>query len=216
MYGIWFAKQAADVCATRYNMARLQDLIDNKCPNCGQVERALHLNMCPSESRTTLLLEGVTDLEEWMYQDYRTNQELTYWLPKYILMRGQCTLESLGDMSPSMRCAAISQDKSGWREFMEGKISVKIVAIQCLRCATAPCIMNGKDWTSHFISRILQLSHSQWIFLNITLHDRSRGIIKLHKRRHVLLEVDRLMEVDPSELPQESKFLLEMDFSSLL
>ncbi len=28
MYGIWFAKQAADVCATRYNMARLQDLND--------------------------------------------------------------------------------------------------------------------------------------------------------------------------------------------
>ena len=61
MYGIWFAKQAADVCATRYNMARLQDLIDNKCPNCGQVERAIHLNMCPSDSRMTLLLEGVTD-----------------------------------------------------------------------------------------------------------------------------------------------------------
>ncbi len=119
-------------------------------------------------------------------------------------------------MSRSMRHAATSQDKIDWQEFMEGKISVEIVAIQCLHCATAPCMMNGDDWTRHFISRILQLSHSQWIFCNITLHDRSRGIIKLHKRRDVLLEVDRLMEVDPSELPQESKFLLEMDFSSLL
>ncbi len=68
MYGIWFANQAADVCATRYNMAQLHDLIDNKCPNCGQVERAVHLNMCPSESIMTLLSEGVIELEEWMYQ----------------------------------------------------------------------------------------------------------------------------------------------------
>ncbi len=99
---------------------------------------------------------------------------------------------------------------------MEGKISVVIMTIQRLHCATASCMINGNNWTSHFISRILQLSHSQWIFRNITLHDRSRGIIKLHKRRDVLLEVDRLMAVDPSELPQERKFLLKMSFSSLL
>ena len=216
MYGIWLTKQSADAAATRYNMARLQNLIDNKCPNCGQVERAIHLNMCPSENRTRLLTEGVEELHEWLTQDGKTNEELSYWIPKYILLRGQRTWESLGGMSSAMHRVAASQDKIGWREFMEGKISKEIVSIQRLHCARSPGTMNGDDWTRHFLGRILQLSHSQWIFRNITLHDRSRGILKLQRRREILLEVDRLMEVDTTELPQESQFLLEMDFNSLI
>ncbi len=115
-----------------------------------------------------------------------------------------------------MRCAAASQDKIGWWEFMKGRISVDIAMIQCLHCTTAPCMMNGNDWTRHFISSIIQLSHSWWIFHNIALHDCSRGVIKLHKHWDVLLELDRPMEVDHLELPQESKFLLKIYFSSLL
>ena len=56
MYGLWLAKQSSDMCAMRYNMARrsktLQGRLDNKCPNCGLVEKAAHLNVCPSEAGT--------------------------------------------------------------------------------------------------------------------------------------------------------------------
>ena len=55
MYGIWVCKQASGVCASRKNMSRIQDTLDNKCPNCGMVERAEHLTRCPSEARTELL-----------------------------------------------------------------------------------------------------------------------------------------------------------------
>ena len=52
-YGIWLLKQSSGVCATRYNMARLQDHLDNWCSNCWQVDKASYLNACPSEAQTS-------------------------------------------------------------------------------------------------------------------------------------------------------------------
>ena len=49
-------------------MARIQDILDNKCPNCGDVEKADHFNRCPSEARTELLHDSVNDLERWMLE----------------------------------------------------------------------------------------------------------------------------------------------------
>jgi hypothetical protein len=56
-------------------------------------------------------------------------------------------------MPNTMHRAAISQDAIGWREFMEGKISKEIAAIQEAHCAISPCRMNSwTDWMKHFIS----------------------------------------------------------------
>ena len=86
----------------------LQGWLDDKCPNCGLVEKAEHLNVCPSEPHTKLLEEIVELLEQWLGQDARTDAEIAYWIPKYILFRGQRTMASLGPMSASMRRAAQS------------------------------------------------------------------------------------------------------------
>jgi hypothetical protein len=186
-------------------MARMNASRENKCPNCGLVERATHLNVCPSVARTRLLTEGTELLENWLYQDCRTNRELAYWLIKYILLRGTRPMASLRPMSDSMHRAAISQeDAIGWREFMEGKVCKEIAAIQEAHCAISSCRMNGTDWMKHFISHLLHLSHSQWICRNITLHDKLRGTLLLRKWGDVIKELDSLIETDPEEIPVEN------------
>ena len=85
-------------------------------------------------------------------------------------------MSTLGPMSHFMRHASINQDKIGWREFMEGKFSKEKVALQRAHCASALCRTNGAGWMKNFISHILQITHLQLIFRNITLHDKVRGI----------------------------------------
>jgi hypothetical protein len=34
MFQLWLSKQCIGICATRRKMARIQDILDNKCPNC--------------------------------------------------------------------------------------------------------------------------------------------------------------------------------------
>jgi hypothetical protein len=36
MYQLWLSKHCIGICATRQNLARIQDILDDKCPNCGQ------------------------------------------------------------------------------------------------------------------------------------------------------------------------------------
>ena len=150
-----------------------------------------------------------------MNQDNRTDPALAYWIEKYLLLRGCNSFASMGTMNTSLRQAAESQDLIGWVEFLHGKVSVEIAKLQRFHCAASPCRMNGADWMKHFVSHLLHISHSQWLYRNFTLHDTTRGYLRLKERQNVLIQIDQLLEVDPNNIPAESRFLLEMDFDGL-
>jgi hypothetical protein len=67
----------------------------------------------------------------------------------------------------------------------------------------------------HFIGRLLLISHLQWLYRNFTLHDKSRGYLCLQRQKEVLKEVDQLLDTNPDNIPQESQYLLELDFTFL-
>ncbi len=75
--------------------------------------------------------------------------------------------------------------------------------------------MTSNNWMKHFIGRHLLISHSQWLYRNFILHDKSRSHLHLQRQKEVLKEVDRLMDTNPDNIPQESQYLLELDFTSL-
>jgi hypothetical protein len=71
-----------------------------------------------------LLIDNADELGKWLEKDCSTDQELAYWIPKYILMWGDKPLEDMGAMTPRMKALAKSQDKIGYHNFMEGYISI--------------------------------------------------------------------------------------------
>ena len=75
MFQLWLSKQCIGICATRRNMARIQDRLDNKCPNCNQPrETSDHLNQCPEAGCTLLFRNNVANLTSWMNNYNRTEQ----------------------------------------------------------------------------------------------------------------------------------------------
>ncbi len=158
MFQFWHAKQCIGVCATRSRMARIQDILDSKCPNCKQEQEKSHyLNRCPDQGRTLLFKESIASLVDWMHGHNRTNAELAYWLEKYLIFRGTRTLTHLvrDQGSNQIREAAASQDEIGWLEFLHGKVSVTIAEIQEIHCKLSDCRMTGDDWMKHFIGKLL-------------------------------------------------------------
>jgi hypothetical protein len=117
--------------------------------------------------------------------------------------------------TPLVSTAASSQDLIGWVEFLHGKVSVEFRMIQDIHCALSSCRMTGEDWMKAFVSHLIQISHSQWIFCNFTLHDKQRGYLSLLKQATVLKEVDWLLDTAPEDIPAGSQYLLELDFSAL-
>jgi hypothetical protein len=66
-FQLWLSKQAIGICATQKNTARIQDILDDRCPNCGkQGEDNKHLNTCTDPGQICLFCDGVQQLSTWM------------------------------------------------------------------------------------------------------------------------------------------------------
>ena len=134
---------------------------DKRCPNCDARETDTHQMRCLDKDRTRSLIKNVVELEKWMEIDGRTDPELIYWIPKYILMQNNKPFSQLGYMSNKMRTLAESQDKIGWRNFMEVYISSHFYNIQWFHLSMSISFLNCSNWTKRFIAKILQFTHLQ-------------------------------------------------------
>jgi hypothetical protein len=171
--------------------------------------------LCSDEDCTRLLIESANELTEWMTGDNKTNPEILYWIPKYILMRGVKSLSDLGIMLPQFKALAHSQDLIGWRDFTEGYNSTQFYEIQTFHLAMSSSLLNGKDWTKQFISKLLQITHSQWIYCNFLLHDRHQGYLHTKSAEEIMWEIESLSSLAPKDVPKASRFLLKINFTEL-
>jgi hypothetical protein len=130
-------------------------------------------------------------------------------------MRGEKPLSKMGFVPPQFKALATSQDLIGWRDFTEGHISTHFYAIQSFHLPMSSNYLNGEDWTKQFISKILQITHSQGIFQNVSLHNRMQGYLCNQKADKILQQLNVLTDLTPEEVPEASQFLLEMNFSKL-
>ena len=216
-YRIWLTKQHSDFCATWVQMRRWFGSPDDRCPSCEIcAENAAHLCRCPNEERTMLLKDNTNELETWMLANDNRYHELAYLIPKYILCRGTVKFCDLGPMSSRMMELALSQDTIGWRNFMEGRVSHHIYKLQRAHLMTSSSRISAVSWMSQFISRVLHITHSQWLFRNFMLHDSAAGYLKLQERAAMAVQIDSLMSAHSSSLPEECGFLLEFDTERLL
>jgi hypothetical protein len=148
------------------------------------------------------LTNTTNDLREWLSQDSLTNLELAYWIPKYILMQDDKAFASQGTMSPRMRALASSQDKIGWRNFMEGCISTHFYFIQQYHLALSGSYLNGSDWTKSLISRLLHITHLQWIYRNFTVHNKLCGFLYNKMLDDIHVTIKQLTETSPDDIPE--------------
>ncbi len=170
---------------------------------------------CPDEDRTCLLIKTVEELEKWMETYGRTDPELIYWIPKFILMHEDKPFSQLGYMSDKMRALAASQEKIGWQNFTEGYISWHFYNIQRFHLSMSNYFLNGSKWTKQFITKILQITHSQWIYCNISLHDKRQGYLRTKQLEDLVQEITELLELSPDEVPENCRFLLGVNFTKL-
>ncbi len=87
MYKMWWSKHHLGCCGMRVQVGRYsgEPLPNKRCPNCGQWETAAHLMLCSNDNRIRLLVENVDELTTWMSQDNKSDPEILYWIPKYML-----------------------------------------------------------------------------------------------------------------------------------
>ena len=74
-------------------------------------------------------------------------------------------MEDIVQETPSrFQLVGKSQDKIGWRWFLEGMTSKEITGILQHYYALNGMQMSLEKWSSGLITRLLEITHGQWIY----------------------------------------------------
>ena len=143
---------------------------------------------------------------------------MAFWLVGILRLRGRTSGIHLERMAPDVRQVVEDIFVIGWVEILHGKIPHSLSKLQQNHCDTYPSEpgFSGVEWTKGFITRLEQISHSQRLYRNFTLHHQTRGYLALQSKCQVLQKIAELADVGPEAIPEESRFLLEVDFQKLI
>ena len=124
-------------------------------------------------------------------------------------------MEDICRNSPRLRDFAISQDKIGWRRFMEGMISKECIRVQGAFRSFCDTKLSIKDWAIGLITKLLEVTHGQWLYRNIQVHDVLAGAITTQRKEEIQMEIERQQELGSEGLLEEDKYLLEVNLDDL-
>ncbi len=96
-----------------------------------------------------------------------------------------------------------------------GRMHLHTFLLQHYHLALSGSYLNGSDWTKSLISKLLHITHLQWIYQNFMLHDKLCGYVHKKNLEDIQLTIEELEDTAPEEVPEESKFLLEINFGDL-
>ena len=115
-----------------------------------------------------------------------------------------------------MLLVAKAIDRSGWFNFMVGQFPTAIREMHQVHCALYNCRLLCNSWIAVLVSKILDISHNQWLYRNFTLHNKLNGYLRLQQQETIIREVAKLSVSDPAAIPSESRLLLEVELMSSL
>ncbi len=85
--------------------------------------------LCPEEGQVEVFMQSLLALERWL-KKVDTDPDLADSIVKYIQQQGTVSMEDIVQEAPSrFQVVGKSQDKIGWRWFLEGMILKEITGI---------------------------------------------------------------------------------------
>lgn len=215
MFQIWACKQVMDIAPTFKNLSKYTAQ-ERWCPSCcSKVEDCAHILECDEEGRVEALMLTIDMLELWLQQE-STDPGLADCIVRYARGRGGVTMEEIcSGKDDKYYHFAVSQDKIGWRRFMEGMISKECTELQLqwMRyCGSKKLITY---WATGLVTRLLEVTHGQWLYRNIVVHDSVSGAKASLRKEEIQMEIEMQQELGEEGLLEEDKYLLEVNLEDL-
>ena len=149
-------------------------------------------------------------------QEVGTHPGLIELLESYARGRGGTTMIDITRSHDAIfsRLAA-SMDMIGWRRFMEGMISKEIIGIQ----TEYYDIQGGKYtptvWCQQLVVKLLEISHGQWLYRNVHVHDSTSGILATQQKEKLQQIIEDQIELGGEGLAEEDRWMLEINLEDL-
>jgi hypothetical protein len=188
------------------------------CPSCpGCNETCKHIACCPEMGRAAAFQESTNAVKNWM-ETSGTHPHVKLLLLRYLRGRGMTScLECANSLDlPPIFCEyAAAQDAIGWDNFVMGMISHKLLAIQSAHFHTAGKSYLATRWIAGLMTQLLQVTHTQWIYRCMLVHDCTTGTMISAHKVDLLKEIEHQLTLGPEGLAKEDRFLLECNFDNI-
>jgi hypothetical protein len=217
LFQLWAAKHMNRIAGTMSFLSH-QDGRCDRCPSCEScVETCPHVARCPEAGRAAAFAQSTDELELWLDTN-TTHPDLRTLLVSYT--RGRGTVSCLDcavslDLPPILHDLARSQDIIGWDLYMMGMLSTQLAAIQSAYLLQHQSARQVSTWISGLITQLLQVTHCQWIYRCVVVHDRVTGTLVTAHKEELRKEIDHQLELGEDGLADEDRFLLECNFDEL-
>jgi hypothetical protein len=208
LFQIWAANHNSNIEGTMMFLSH-QDGRSKLSPSCQMCEETCqHVARCPEE-RCTLAFEQTANIMERWLKSNNTHPDIQNLLLWYL--NGRKSISCLDcatalDLPPIMQKLAISQDIIRWDHFLMGMVSKQIAKIQSAYLLHSNSLQPASLWIVGLITRLLQVTHAQWIYRCVLVPDWNTGtLISAHKEY-------LLKALGPDGLAKEDKILLKCNF----
>jgi hypothetical protein len=192
MFQVWACKQVWSITLTNYKLSRWTTRCP-LCPSCMQVEETCgHVLHCTHAGRVDALHATIKLLDQWMKWRV-TDPDLRECIYEYATGRGGRTMaEICSDHGYDGRYQGMAraQDAIGWRGFMEGMICEEIWAIKKTYTAFSGSRTSAEKWTRELITKLLEVTHGQWLYCNIQVHNKVSGMLATLRKEEIQMEIE--------------------------
>jgi hypothetical protein len=217
LFQVWAAKHVLGIAGTTKFLVH-QDGRSPMCPSCnGCMESCSHVTRCPEEGRMLAFEQSAQMMGLWLEKN-NTHPDLQSLLLWYLHGRGFVTCSECSkelNLPLIIQEFAASQDVIGWDGFIMEMVSSNPLPIQSAHLLQCNSSYQAARWISGVITQLLQVTHSQWIYQCVVVHDHTTGtLISSHKEK-LLKEIDHQLTLGPEGLSEEDQFLLECNFDEL-
>ena len=123
------------------------------------------------------LIHTIHLLDQWMHKN-GTDPRLRRCLIQYANGQGFLQMEDFfRNKREKLRTSARDQDTLGWRRPMEGMGPKSLITAQFEHWHMSGEGPHPKKWASQLVVRLLKITHGQWIYRNVQVHESTCGTI---------------------------------------
>ncbi len=115
----------------------------------------------------------------------------------------------------SYRNMARAQDEIGWRRFLEGMISLEFRKLQHKYYVLHGLRTSVKQWSIDLITKLLEVTHGQWLYRNIQVHDKVTGTLATIEKEKIQTEIEDQQAIGFDGFLEEDAYLGECNLGDL-
>jgi hypothetical protein len=160
------------------------------------------------------LLATTKLLDQWM-KTCATDPDLRECIYEYAIGQGGVTVEAIctdNRYYGHYRLMARAKDAIRWQQFMVGMIWSEIWVIQTTHTALS---VNAEKWTVELITKLLKVTHGQWLYRNVQVHDKVAGTLVTLRKEEIQMQIEERQALGTAGLLDEDCHLGECNLGDL-